>query len=65
MVKNGAHDRCEPCSGSGAHFAQMGLTKHTPSKLVAYAGMDATGRVSRESLDSPGHLSKRGSSYLR
>ena len=37
----------------------------TPSKLVAYAGMDATRRVSGESLDSPGHLSKRGSSYLR
>ena len=37
----------------------------TPAKLVAYAGMDATRRVSGESLDSPGHLSKRGSSYLR
>ena len=28
MVKNGAHDRCGACSDSGAHFAQMGLTKH-------------------------------------
>lgn len=37
----------------------------TPSKLVAYAGMDATRRVSGESVDSPGHLSKRGSPYLR
>ena len=37
----------------------------TPSKLVAYAGMDATRRVSGESLDSPGHLSKRGSPHLR
>lgn len=37
----------------------------TPSKLVAYAGMGATRRVSGESLDSPGHLSKRGSSHLR
>lgn len=37
----------------------------TPSRLVACAGMDATRRVSGESLDSPGHLSKRGSSYLR
>lgn len=37
----------------------------TPSKLVAYAGMDATRRASGESVDSPGHLSKRGSSYLR
>lgn len=37
----------------------------TPSKLVAYAGMDATRRVSGESLDGPGHLSKRGSPYLR
>lgn len=37
----------------------------TPAKLVAYAGMDATRKVSGESLDSRGHLSKRGSSYLR
>ena len=37
----------------------------TPSKLVACAGMDATRRVSGESLDSPGHLSERGSSCLR
>ena len=37
----------------------------TPSKLVAYAGMDATKQVSGESLDSPEHLSKRGSPYLR
>lgn len=36
----------------------------TPSKLIAYAGMDATKHQSGES-DPDGHMSKRGSSHLR
>lgn len=52
MVKNGAHDRGAPCSDSGAHFAQMGLTKHietaTPGQLAACSGMLARELESRE-----------------
>lgn len=35
-----------------------------PKKLIAFAGMDATKKQSGES-DDRGHMSKRGSSYLR
>ena len=34
MVKIGVHDRCVACSDSGAHFAQMGLTKHRAVREV-------------------------------
>ena len=36
-----------------------------PSKLVAYAGLDATVSQSGEYECSTNHLSKRGSPYLR
>ena len=34
-------------------------------KLIAYAGIDASKKESGTSIDSPGHMSKRGSSQLR